>query len=508
MSEHPEQDPRPEPGADSPDRLGPRPLSRPSVDPAQAAVFGRPAGVDSAFARTNGSHPDPALRSMPPPAAALTEAFSRPPDNSDVLLQRPPGDQHSTGTRGESALWSSKDGDPWRDPGAGAMIGPPAVDQSAADAEAKKAKDIGTKLSVPELLFGRRVKTSALIILAVIVLVIGGAGGVVGWWIARAGNALTSDVTLAEVQPGIQRPPGSIAEVAKRVAPAVVSVEVRGANSGSVGSGAVIDGQGYIVTNNHVIDLAAKDPTIKTTAVFPDGSRADAKIVGRDPKTDLAVIKVQVNNPTVLQFGNSENLQVGDAVIAVGSPLGLSNTFTEGIVSALHRPRLVAGNGGDPPVAYDAIQTDAAINHGNSGGPLVDATGALVGINSFIVAPSEDGGSIGLGFAIPANDARKITQALIRDGQVKHAELGVNAVSDVSAESSQGARVANVADNGAAQKAGIREGDIITKVGARIVRNSAELTVASRAHDIGAKVPVVLVRDGRELTIDVVLQSD
>jgi S1-C subfamily serine protease len=507
MSEHPEQDPRLEPGANSPDRLGPRPLSRPSVDPAQAAVFGRPAGVDSAFARTNGSHPDPALRSAPPPAAALTEAFSRPPDNSDVLLQRPPGDQHSIGTRGESALWS-KDGDPWRDPGAGAMIGPPAVDQPAADPESKKAKATGAQLSVPELLFGRRVKTSALIILAVIVLVIGGAGGVVGWWIARTGNDLTSDVTLAEVEPGVQRPPGSIADVAKRVAPAVVSVEVRGTNTGSVGSGAVIDGQGYIVTNNHVIDLAAKDATMKTTAVFPDGSRADAKIVGRDPKTDLAVIKVQVNNPTVLQFGNSDGLQVGDAVIAVGSPLGLSNTFTEGIVSALHRPRLVAGNGGDPPVAYDAIQTDAAINHGNSGGPLVDATGALVGINSFIVAPSEDGGSIGLGFAIPANDARKITQALIRDGQVKHAELGVNAVSDVSAESSQGARVANVADNSAAQKAGIREGDIITKVGDRIVRNSAELTVASRAHDIGAKVPVVLVRDGREMTIDVVLQSD
>jgi S1-C subfamily serine protease len=501
MSQHPEQDPRPEP-----ERLGPRPLSRPAVDPAQEAVFGRPVGVDSAFALRNGNHPDPALRAAPPPAAALVEAFSRPPDNSGVLLQRPPGEQ--TAPEGEAALWSAKESDPWRDPSAGAMIGPPAVGQQSDDDEPAKITAAGTKLSVPELLFGRRVKTSALIILAVIVLVIGGAGGVVGWFIARAGNQLTSDVTLAEVSPGVERPPGSVADIAKRVAPAVVSIEVRGANSANLGSGAVIDGQGYIVTNNHVIQTAAKDPAAKMTAVFPDGSRADAKLVGRDPKTDLAVIKVQVTNPTVLQFANSDSVAVGDTVIAVGSPLGLSHTFTEGIVSALHRPRLLPGEGGDPPVAYDAIQTDASINHGNSGGPLVDSTGAVVGINSSIVATSEESGSIGLGFAIPANDTRKIVEALIRDGQVKHAEIGINAVTDVSAESSLGAKVANVADNSAAQKAGIREGDIVTRVADRIVRNSAELTVAVRARDIGAKIPVVLVRDGREMTIDVVLQSD
>ncbi|CAM3936730.1 S1C family serine protease [Kibdelosporangium persicum] len=502
MNQHPEHNPAPEP-----DRLGPRPLRRPAVDPAQAAVFGRPPGVDSAFAHRNGNHPDPVLRSAPPPAAALTEAFSRPPENPDVLLQRPPGEQNGD-ERDDSPLWSAKGSDPWRDPGAGAMIGPPALDQPEPEVKEKPVRDSGQLLSVPELLFGRRVKTTALIILGVVVLVIGAAGGAVGWWIARTGNDLTSDVTLAEVQPNVERPPGSIADIAKRVAPSVVSIELRGSTSGTIGSGAVIDGQGYIVTNNHVIEPAAKDQSMKLAAVFQDGSRADAKIVGRDPKTDLAVIKVQVNNPTVLQFGNSDSLQVGDSVIAVGSPLGLSNTFTEGIVSALHRPRLVPGNGGDPPVAYDAIQTDASINKGNSGGPLVDATGALVGINSFIVSPTEEGGSIGLGFAIPANDARKIAQALIRDGQVKHAELGVNAVTDVSAESSQGARAANVAQDSAAQKAGIQEGDVIIKVGDRIVRNSAELTVAVRAHEIGAKVPVVLVRDGRELTIDVVLQSD
>ncbi|ONI77189.1 serine protease [Actinosynnema sp. ALI-1.44] len=502
MSQHPEQDPTPEP-----DRLGPRPLRRPAVDPAQASVFGRPAGVDSAFAARNGSHPDPALRTAPPPAAALAEAFSRSPQESDVLLQRPPGE--ADGEQAEdSPLWTAKEPDPWRDPGAGAMIGPPALDKPEPEAKVSAAPASGRLLSVPELLFGRRVKTSALIILAVVVLVIGGAGGVVGWFIARTGDSLTSDVTLAEVQPNIERPPGSISDVAKRVAPAVVTIEALTGQSGSTGSGAVIDGQGYIVTNNHVIRDAANDQSSKLNVVFSDGSRAAAKLVGRDPKTDLAVLKVQVNNPTVLQFGNSETVAVGDSVIAVGSPLGLSQTFTQGIVSAVHRPRLLNGEGGDPPSAYDAIQTDASINHGNSGGPLVDAAGAIVGINTSIVAADEGSGSIGLGFAIPSNAARKIIQSLIRDGQVKHPEIGVNAVTNVSAEFSQGARVANVVENSAAQKAGIREGDIITKIGDRIVRNSPELTVAVRTHEIGAKVPVVLVRDGRELTVDVVLQSD
>ncbi len=511
MSQQPEQEPRPESGADSspPDRLGPRPLRQPPVDPASAAVFGRPAGVDGAFARSssmNGSHPQ--MRSAPPPADALVDAFSRPPELGDVLLQRPPVDQQPDG-RPESPLWS-RGGDPWRDPGAGAMIGPPAVGASPEEAESKPKLGRGYQLSVPELLFGRRVKPTALIVLAVVVLVIAAAGGGVGWWIAQAGNGLTSDVSLVPVEQNASpdRSADSIAGVAKRVAPAVVSIEFRNDQTGGVGSGAVIDGQGYIITNNHVVESVAKDPTMKMTAVFQDGSRADAKIVGRDPKTDLAVIKVTVNNPTVLQFGNSDQLAVGDPVVAVGSPLGLSNTFTQGIVSALHRPRLLPGNGGDPPVAYDAIQTDAAINHGNSGGPLVDIHGALVGINSFIVAPSEDGGSIGLGFAIPANDARVIAESLIKTGQVKHAEIGVNAVTDVSAGSSQGARAANVADNGAAAKAGIKEGDVIIKVGNRIVRNSAELTVAVRANKIGDTVPVVLVRDGREMTINVVLQSD
>src|SRR5690606_5272462 len=223
---------------------------------------------------------------------------------------------------------------------------------------------------------------------------------------------------------------------------------------------------------------------------------------------DLAVIKVNVSDPVVIEVGKSSDLAPGDGVVAVGSPFGLENTVTEGIVSAVDRPVTAPGENGDPNVTYDAIQTDAAINPGNSGGALVDSRGALVGINSMIRTVGEgEGGSIGLGFAIPVDQAMRIADSLIRDGEVKHADIGVNAAS-VSANTSEGAQVQNVRGQGPAARAGIREGDVITKVGERQVRNAAELTVAVREHEVGDTVPVRLVRDGRALTVDVTLGSD
>jgi S1-C subfamily serine protease len=288
----------------------------------------------------------------------------------------------------------------------------------------------------------------------------------------------------------------------------VVSIEVKGGDAAGTGSGVMIDGKGYIVTNDHVVTLAGQLTTgQQITVVFLDGHRVAAQVVGRDPKTDLAVIKVDVTNPTVVRLGNSDELQVGDSVIAIGSPLGLENTVTEGIVSALHRPVVAGGDNGEAPVVYDGIQTDAAINRGNSGGALVDSTGALVGINSVIRTADGSTGSIGLGFAIPVNAMKRITEALIRDGQVKHADLGLNSKS-VSAETAEGAQVVNVNDNGAAKQAGIEEGDVITRIGDRAVRNAPELIVAVRQHEPGQQVPVVLARQGRELTIQVTLGSD
>lgn len=500
----------PEPnGADRP-RLGPRPLERPAVDPSSAAVFGRPSGVNGAFSPPPGGPASARsafreLQVAPPAPESLASAFGRPPGATEVL-QRPPADPAPGGVD----PWDDEAAsDPWRDPGAGAVIGPPALgaEDAMLDGKRSKSQPTGQLLSIPELIFGRRVKVTALLTLVLVALLIGGAGGVAGWYVARSGESLNQDVTLAEVSPGKERPTGSVANIATRVRPAVVSIEVKVEQGGGFGSGAVIDSSGYILTNEHVVTLGgAAQEGQRITAVFNDGTRAEADLVGTDPKTDLAVIKVDIQNPTVLQLGSSADLEVGDSVIAIGSPLGLTDTVTQGIVSALNRP-VAAGEEDGEPAIYDAIQTDAPINRGNSGGPLVDSTGALVGVNSAIATTDANSGSIGLGYAIPIDDARRIAEALIRDGRVSHADLGVNAAS-VSADTADGARVQNVKDGGAASKAGIEQGDVITKVGDRAVGNAAEMIVAVRKHKVGDRVPVVLARDGRELTVQVTLQSD
>ncbi|HEV7652274.1 MAG TPA: trypsin-like peptidase domain-containing protein [Actinophytocola sp.] len=503
----------PEPNGDGSDRphLGPRPLNRPEVDASSAAVFGRPAGVSGAFSPQPGG---PAgarmafseMKAAPPPPESLVSAFGRPAGTTD-LLQRPPAEDAPGGVD----PWDDEAAkDPWRDPAAGAMIGPPALgaeDAKLDDGKKTRSRPAGQLLSLPELLFGRRVKVTALLTLALVAVILGAAGGVVGWYIARSGDSLHSDVTLAQVSTGKERAAGSVADISNKVRPAVVSIEVRVGDSGGTGSGAVIDGGGYILTNNHVVTLGGSvDQGQDIAAVFNDGTRVKAAIVGRDPKTDLAVLKIDVPNPTVLQLGSSGDLAVGDTVIAIGSPLGFADTVTEGIVSALHRAVVSPGADGEPAI-YDGIQTDAAINQGNSGGPLVDSTGALVGINTNLRGADGGTGNIGLGYAISIDYARPIIETLIRNGQVKHADLGVNAAS-VSAETSDGARVQNVKDGSAAAKAGIQQGDVITKVGDKTIGDVAELYVAVRTHKVGDAVPVVLARAGRELTVQVTLQSD
>nr|MDQ3990363.1 trypsin-like peptidase domain-containing protein [Actinomycetota bacterium] len=297
--------------------------------------------------------------------------------------------------------------------------------------------------------------------------------------------------------------------VADRVLPAVVSIEIRTGDQGGFGSGVVIDGAGFVLTNNHVVSPAAGNPGATLETVFADGTRVPARIVGRDPKTDLAVLKVEVANPTVAQLGRSGTLEPGDGVIAIGSPLGLASTVTTGIVSAVDRPVRLQGDGTDTNAVIDAIQTDAAINPGNSGGALVDSSGAVVGINTAIrtLGAGEGGGSIGLGFAIPIDDARAIAEELIRSGRVRHPDLGVNAAS-VTDGTSDGARVQNVQQGSAAAEAGIAEGDVIVRVGGRGVATADELEVAVREFEIGAPVPVALVRDNRPLTVTVTLKSD
>ncbi|MFD9891273.1 trypsin-like peptidase domain-containing protein [Amycolatopsis sp. NPDC059027] len=502
----------PQSGTAGEDRLAPRPLDRPAVDPAQAATFGRPHGVDGAFDKlytpgTTNGRTTPPLDLAPPTPESLAEAFRRPPGAEGVVLERPREAPAGSDGGTEPPLWTETS-DPWRDPAAGAVLAGPAEQAEAEDKPGRRPA--GALLSLPEVLFGRRVQPKALALLGVVALLVGAVGGLIGWWIADTGSELTGTATISEAEAAKERPAGSVANIAKRVSPAVVSLEVfkPGGNSGEEGSGVVIDPQGYVLTNEHVISSAVADQAVKITAVFVDGTRTEAKVVGADQKTDLAVVKVSVTNPTVLQIGKSADLQVGDSVIAVGSPLALQNSVTAGIVSALNRPITAGGDNGAPPVTYEAIQTDAAINHGNSGGALVDSTGALVGINSSIRSSGQDGGSIGIGFAIPSDYAIKIAKALIKDGKVAHADIGINASSTVAGSKTMGAQVKNVAPGGPAANAGIKEGDVVTKIGGKLVRDSAELIVAVRAHNVGEVVPVQVVRDGASLVVDVTLVSD
>ncbi|GAA4612834.1 S1C family serine protease [Saccharopolyspora hordei] len=494
-------------GSAEPPRLAPKPLHRPPVDPAQSASFRRPPGVTGSFDPNRPALPVRGIEGTAPPAAPLAGAFGRPADSTEQL-QRAPGERPMTPEPDEEpVLWGSDERDPWRNPAAGAVLGPPAA--SADQDEGSGPTETGPLLSAREVLFGRRVHPRALAVLGVVALLIGLAGGFIGRITAEEGNPLLNpSVTLAEVETGNpDRPKGTVASVAKRVVPAVVSVEVRVGAQGGSGSGVVIDGDGYVVTNNHVVSMAADTPNAQVSAVFHDGTRAPARIVGRDVKTDLAVIKVEVANPTVAQLGDSDSLAVGDDVIAIGSPLGLAGTVTTGIVSSVHRPMRLAGEGTDTNAVIDAIQTDAAINPGNSGGALVDGNGAVVGINSAIrtLGAGGMGGSIGLGFAIPIDDVRRIAQELIRTGHVQHADLGVNAKS-VSDGLADGAQVQNVQDGSAAAAAGIAEGDVIIKVGERKVGSADELVVAVDRHQVGEQVPVTVVRQGRELVLDVTLR--
>ena len=309
-------------------------------------------------------------------------------------------------------------------------------------------------------------------------------------------SASAADVSTATL------PDGSVAKVAAKVLPSVVSIQFTGTAGSGTGSGVVIDDSGLIVTNNHVVEEAANGGSL--TVSFQDGTTTSAEIVGRDPSADLAVIRVDgVDNLVPAKLGNSDDLQVGESVIAIGSPLGLNGTVTTGIVSALNRPVLPDPNSSDDSV-LNAIQTDAAINPGNSGGALVNLDGELVGINSAIAtlgaSTGGQSGSIGLGFAIPVNEAKWISNQLISDGTAEHARLGVTV--EPSTGDVLGAQVGTVESGSAADKAGLAEGDVITEFGDQSIDSPDALVAAVRSIEPGTQVSITYVRDGQTHTVD------
>jgi putative serine protease PepD len=322
-------------------------------------------------------------------------------------------------------------------------------------------------------------------------LIAGAIGGIAGN-LANGSALFDSQVNLVATNNAVERAPESVAAIASRVLPSVVSISTRSRSGAGTGTGFVIRSDGYILTNNHVVENVARGGSLNVS--FNDGKVVRGKIVGVNPAYDLAVIKVTRTGVPALQFGNSDSVQVGDSVIAIGSPLGLSGTVTSGIISAKNRAVTAGADQGESSF-INALQTDAAINPGNSGGPLVDRTGAVVGVNTAIATLgsfSGQTGSIGLGFAIPINQARRTAEELIKTGKSSYPILGVSVDTNYG---ESGALITSVSPGGPADEAGIQEGDIIINLDGRVITNPDELIVAIRNRAPGDRVSITLKRE-------------
>jgi len=355
-------------------------------------------------------------------------------------------------------------------------------------------------------------------------LVVGGGAGIGGAALYSAqhdngsGDVAHSSGTTSSSIVDDKAPSGTVEKVAAKVLPSVVKIEVSGSQEAGSGSGIILSSDGEILTNNHVVEVAGQNGTIKVD--FNDGSSAKAKILGTDPLTDTAVIKADdVSGLTPATIGKSHNLVVGQSVVAIGSPFGLDSTVTSGIVSALNRPVNVGSDEGGNATVYPAIQTDAAINPGNSGGALVDLNGNVVGINASIrstsSSDSDEAGSIGLGFAIPIDEVMPIVDQMVKGDTPTHARLGIS-VSNASQQQDQssglfdgdGAKVEQVTKGSAAEKAGIEEDDVITKVDDQQITSSDSLVATIRSYRPGDKVKVTWTHNGKTKTATISLDSD
>ncbi|MFI1164815.1 S1C family serine protease [Streptomyces sp. NPDC020801] len=366
---------------------------------------------------------------------------------------------------------------------------------------------------------GRRGLVAAVLVAA---LVAGGLGGGIGYTLARNDDSGSTTVSASDTGASqVKRDPNSVAGVAAKALPSTVTIEAENnSGQGGTGTGFVFDAQGHIVTNNHVVADAVDGG--KLTATFPDGKKYDAEIVGHAQGYDVAVIKLK-NPPSDLKplpLGDSDRMAVGDETIAIGAPFGLSNTVTTGIISAKNRPVASSdGSSGSKASYMSALQTDASINPGNSGGPLLDARGAVIGINSAIQSTGSGGlggsgqsGSVGLGFAIPINQAKYVAQQLIKTGKPVYAKIGAS----VSLEdSTNGAKItdqgvsgsAAVEPGGPADKAGLKPGDVISKLDDRVIDSGPTLIGEIWTHKPGDKVTITYQRGGKEHTVDLTLGS-
>ncbi len=354
------------------------------------------------------------------------------------------------------------------------------------------------------------------------------AGGGIGAYAAvgqRPDHSAALEAAVAEApraQQAADLPSGSVEQVAAKVMPSVVQLRIETGSSGGEGSGIVLSSDGLILTNNHVVAAAAGaeaapanfsgDAGVSSTVTFADGQTAPFTVVGTDPSGDIAVVRAQgVSGLTPIAMGSSADVKVGQDVVAIGSPLGLQGTVTTGIVSALDRPVAAGGEPGGQSSVLDAIQTDAAINPGNSGGALVNMNGELIGVNSAIAtlgggkanSPAAQSGSIGLGFAIPVDQAKRIAEELVSTGTATHGSLGVQLSDDAAVP---GAAIAAVVSGGPADEAGLPSGAVVTKVNDRVIDGAEALVAAVRSKAPGDTVTLsYLDRTGATETTQITL---
>jgi len=531
----------PRPG-DLPTANGPAEPARPGPQSAYPSNYSAPSPADRPTAMPTTGQPTtgstPTMNQNPQGAGVHqgNQAWSQDTRDTGPVRTPAPGDQ---------AWWEPRPSGAWSAPGWGAptagRTGAPGATGSNGTQAFPGAPSTGsiptglgapgyprntytgpagrTAVAEPPAATPRR-KTPVLIASAVaLALVAGFGGGVIGSQLTSS-SANSSDSSLSQlntsapVSDRTPAPAGSVQEVAAKVLPSTVSILASSQNGSGEGSGVILTDDGMILTNNHVV-AGATELQVR----FNDGTTASATVVGTDSTDDLAVIKADgVSGLTPATLGNSADLQVGQPVVAIGSPLGLSATVTSGIVSALNRPVRTAAeetaSGQGQATVMNAVQTDAAINPGNSGGALVDMNGAVIGINSAIASLSEssDGsqaGSIGVGFAIPVDQAKRIAQEIINTGQATHAVLGasVGDAADANSQIPTGAQVAEVVAGSGAEAAGLEKGDVITKIGDLNVESADALIAAVRAATPNGSTSITYTRNGQSETVDVTLGS-
>jgi putative serine protease PepD len=401
----------------------------------------------------------------------------------------------------EPAWWSDARNDPWRNPATPTEIIVPAAPPVPAAAV--------EPLELPDRPDGRGRLLPVVLVTALLVgLVAGALGGLLGYTYAARnapGGVVLGGGSGAEPAVLAQRPPESLAGVVEQVRPSVVTIRTGGPNGTNLGSGFVISAEGYVLTNDHVLGHG-EPPSVVT---FHDGSSAPAELIGREPESDLAVLRVDRDGVTPVQFGESALVAVGDPVLAFGSPLALANTVTAGIVSAVDRA-IQSGEPGQQVRYYAAIQTDAAVNQGNSGGPLVDAAGRVIGVNSVIksvAATTGQAANIGLAFAIPIAQAKRVAQEIIDTGEARRTVIGAE-LDRGGRVAGGGVRLAAVVAEGPADLAGLRRGDVLVRLDGQVLTGPVDLIALVRKHAPGTVVTVAYRRGASEVSAAVTLVAD